>query len=210
MILEMLVVGPFGSNCFIVGDEKTKTGMVIDSGAEPQRIVSTLQRLGLTAELIVITHSHIDHIGAVKQVKDTTGAKLAIHEAEGQGQSMKAVSQMLASFMGGKAEELPPPDILLKEGDTVKVGELSFKVLHTPGHSSGGLSLFGHGVVFTGDSLFNFGIGRTDFPGCSFDVLMQGIRTKLMTLPDDTRVYPGHGPETTIGAEKQWNPFLKM
>ena len=210
MILEALAVGPFGSNCFIVGSAETGKGMIVDPGAEGQRIVSTLQRLGLSAELIVITHGHIDHVAATKQVKEATGAKLAMHEAEGQGEAFNATSQMLASFMGGSADDMPAPDILLKDGDTVKVGDLNFQVLHTPGHSLGGLSLVGHGVVFTGDTLFNYGIGRTDFPGCSFDDLMHSIHDKLMVLPDDTRVYPGHGPETTIGAERQGNPFLRM
>ena len=212
MILETLVVGPFGSSCFIVGSAETGKGMIVDPGAEGQRIMNTLQQLGLSAELIVITHGHIDHVAAAKQVKEATGAKLAIHEAEGQEKAFNATTQLLAglAFIGGSADDLPEPDILLKDGDTVKAGDLSFQVLHTPGHSPGGLCLVGHGVVFTGDTLFNYGIGRTDFPGCSFDDLMNSIHGKLMPLPDDTRVYPGHGPETTIGAERLGNPFLRM
>jgi len=104
---------------------------------------------------------------------------------------------------------MPEPDRLLHDGDILEVGELRFTVLHTPGHSPGGISLVGNGVVFSGDTLFNFGIGRTDFPGCSQEQLLQSIRTKLMTLPDETIVLPGHGPQTTIGTERNWNPFLR-
>jgi glyoxylase-like metal-dependent hydrolase (beta-lactamase superfamily II) len=106
-------------------------------------------------------------------------------------------------------DSMPEPDRLLHDGDILEVGELRFTVLHTPGHSPGGISLVGNGVVFSGDTLFNFGIGRTDFPGCSQEQLLQSIRTKLMTLPDETIVLPGHGPQTTIGTERNWNPFLR-
>jgi glyoxylase-like metal-dependent hydrolase (beta-lactamase superfamily II) len=114
----------------------------------------------------------------------------------------------MGMFMSGSAEPLPKPDILLKDGEAIEVGDLSFTVLHTPGHSPGGISLYGHGMVFVGDTLFNFSIGRTDFPGCSHQQLIESINSKLLTLPDETIVYPGHGPQTTIRAERQHNPFL--
>ena len=208
MILETLEVGPFLSNCYIIGSETGK-GMIIDPGAEAERILATAERLNLSITLIVATHTHVDHIAALPQVKEATKAEFALHEAEGTGKLTQAFSRMLSPFLGGSFRSLPQPDRLLREGDRIELGELGFTVLHTPGHSPGGICLLGHGVVFCGDTLFNYSIGRTDFPGCSYAQLMHSIHTKLMVLPDETRVLPGHGPETTIGFERKWNPFLQ-
>lgn len=208
MILKQLVVGPFASNCFIVGSESTKHGMVIDPGADGGAILRSIDKLGLSIDLIVVTHLHPDHSGALKEVCDSTGADFAVHEEEGGGK-FGAFSQMAASVMTGSFGRLPKPKKLLKDGDIIDIGDLHFTVHHTPGHSPGGISIVGHGVVFSGDTLFNFGIGRTDFPGCSHAQLMDSIHNKLMTLPDDTVVYPGHGPATTIGDERRGNPFLR-
>lgn len=210
MILHTLVVGPFMSNCYVIGDEKARKGIIVDPGADADGIMSTVDRLGLSIDTVVLTHTHVDHLGALKEVIEGTRARLAVHELESQGHVYKAMAQMFGPLMGGSFGKMPGTDRLLKEGDAIEAGELRFKVLHTPGHSPGGLCLLGEGVVFSGDTLFNLGIGRTDFPGCSFDDLMRSIRTKLLVLPDDTIVYPGHGPSTTIGAEKQWNSFLRM
>ncbi|MFC2050284.1 MBL fold metallo-hydrolase [Chloroflexota bacterium] len=205
MILETLVVGPFASNCYIVGSESSKRGIIIDPGAEANVILETAKGLGLTISLIVVTHTHIDHVGALTPVKDGTGAEFALHGAEtGPG----VLSRMLSSMAGGSMSQLPKPDRLLQDGDTIDIDDLNFTVLHTPGHSPDGISLYGHEIVFTGDALFNYGIGRTDFPGCSYDQLMESIQNKLMTLPDETVVYPGHGPSSTIGEERKGNPFL--
>ena len=205
MILETLVVGPFASNCYIVGSESSKRGIIIDPGAEANVILETVKALGLTIPLIVVTHTHIDHVGALTPVKDGTGAEFALHGAEtGPG----VLSRMLSSMAGGSMSQLPKPDRLLQDGDTIDIDDLNFTVLHTPGHSPDGISLYGNGIVFTGDALFNYGIGRTDFPGCSYDQLMESIQHKLMTLPDETIVYPGHGPSSNIGEEKRGNPFL--
>lgn len=208
MILKTLEVGPFASNCYIVASEKTKEAMVIDPGDEAGAILNTVKKLGLTVKLIVITHGHGDHVSALGQVKEATGAPVAIHGDD--AAIMRGSGQMLTMMLGVKSEAPPAPDMLLKDGEVIKVGELSFKVAHTPGHSPGGICLIGEGVAFTGDSLFNYGIGRTDFPGSSYEELMDSIRTRLLTLPDDTVVLPGHGPETTIGDERRGNPFLRV
>jgi hydroxyacylglutathione hydrolase len=205
MILETLVVGPFASNCYIVGSKSSKQGIIIDPGAEAKVILKTVKDLGLTIPLIVVTHTHIDHVGALTPVKDETGAEFALYNSEA---ASGVFSRMLSSMSGGSLNQLPKPDRLLKDGDTIDIGGLHFTVLYTPGHSPDGISLYGHKIVFTGDSLFNYGIGRTDFPGCSYDQLMESIQNKLMTLPDETIVYPGHGPSSTIGEERKGNPFL--
>ncbi|HUV51978.1 MAG TPA: MBL fold metallo-hydrolase [Dehalococcoidia bacterium] len=208
MIIKALVVGPFASNCFIVGSEKTKQGIIIDPGADPKNILRTVRDLDLSIVLIVATHNHIDHIGALRPVKDATGATFAVHEADAKGALPAVVGRMMGLMMGS-LKSPPQPDRLLKDGDIIEAGDLKFKVLHTPGHTPGGISLLCNGVVFSGDTLFNLGIGRTDMSGGDYGKLIESIATKLMVLPDDTIVYPGHGPETTIGAEKKWNPFLR-
>ncbi len=202
MILKKLVVGPFASNCYIVGSESDNEGMIIDPGASTKQILSDIKELGLSIRLIVMTHGHMDHIGALKGVKEATGAEVAIHADDARFLRRLSLSTVYSlSFP-------PPPERLLGDGDSIDIGDLHFTVLHTPGHSPGGICLLGHGVLFSGDTLFNYGIGRTDFPGASHNQLMNSIYTKLMTLPDDTVVYPGHGSDTTIGTERRTNPFL--
>ncbi len=183
------------SNCYIVGSELTKEGLVIDPGAEPDAILKVINNLGIKIKLIVATHGHIDHVSAVNRIKEATGAPLAMHEAE--------------TVKGGVFEKSPPVDKPLKHGDRIEVGDLRFEVRHTPGHSPGGIVLAGEGIVFSGDTLFQFSIGRTDFPGGSYEQLMTGIFKQLMVLPDETPVYPGHGPDTTIGMERKGNPFVQ-
>jgi hydroxyacylglutathione hydrolase len=209
MIVKMLVVGPLASNCYIVGSSSIKEGMIIDPGAEAGTILRTVQQMGLSISLIVVTHAHIDHIDALSAVKERTNAQFAIHEAEKELLSTPPPMSVVASLGLSPFKSAPQPDRLLKDGDRIDVGDLHFEVLHTPGHSPGGICLSGHGVVFSGDTLFNFGIGRTDFPGGSHERLMKSIREKLMVLPDETIVYPGHGPSTTVGDERRGNPFLQ-
>ncbi|MBA7569352.1 Hydroxyacylglutathione hydrolase GloC [subsurface metagenome] len=179
--------------------------MIIDPGDEAEVILRKVKDLGLEIRSIVLTHGHIDHIGALKEVKEATGAEVAIHTDEA-----KSLQGQSSSTLLGLAYPTPlPPDRLLQDGDSLDIGDLHFLVLHTPGHSPGGICLSGEGVVFSGDTLFNCGIGRTDLPGGNSSQLMNSIHTKLMTLPDNTIVYPGHGPETTIGTERRGNPFLQ-
>ncbi len=206
MKLESLEVGPFASNCFIVGSEAGE-GIVIDPGAEANRILKAIEKLKLDIKLIVATHGHVDHVGAVKEVKEATGAQFAMHGDD--VQMLSSGGNFLASLFGVSVSSIPEPEILLHEGDTLEVAGLSFRVLYTPGHSPGGICLLGDGEVFVGDTLFCQSIGRFDFPGASGSQLLNSIHTKLMVLPDSTVVYPGHGPKTTIGDERRWNPFLK-
>ena len=208
MIVKMLAVGAFAANCYVVGSSATNEGMIIDPGAEADAILGTVQQTGLSVSMIVITHAHIDHVGALREVQEKTHAQFAIHESE-KGLLLSAPMRMLTSLGISPVKSPPRPDRLLKDGECIEVGDLQFEVLHTPGHSSGGICLSGHGVVFSGDTLFNLGIGRTDFPGCSHERLIKSIREKLMVLPDETIVYPGHGPTTTIGDERRANPFLQ-
>ena len=209
MILKKLVVGTFAANCYIVGAEATKEGMIIDPGDDAKSILKSVEDLELDIKFIVLTHSHIDHIGALREVKEATGAEVAIHVDEAkslpkQGRSLSTL------FVVGLSYKAPPsPDRLLKDGYSLDIGDLHFLVLHTPGHSPGGICLFGHETVFSGDTLFNYGIGRTDLSGGSSSQLMNSIHTRLMVLPDNTIVYPGHGPDTTIDAERRGNPFLR-
>lgn len=201
MIIEKLELEPYGSNCYIVGDESKKEGIIIDPGAGANQILKRVEELGLEIKLILLTHRHPDHIGALVEVKEATGAEVAIHSDDG---------GPLRTHWGPDTSPQPPPspDRLLNGGDSIDIGDLHFVVLHTPGHTQGDICLLGEGVVFTGDTLFNFGIGRSDLPGGDGNQLMDSIHTKLMVLPDSTVVYPGHGPHTTIGTERQGNPFL--
>ena len=206
MIFKALTVGYIATNCYIVGSEVTRRGMVIDPGASPKTILTAVNNLNVKIELIVITHSHFDHLGAVKTLKDATGAKFAVG---GNAKTTPDTFSRMVVLMSGGSVSVPEPDLILKEGDTIDIDDLHFEVLFTPGHSPDEICLYGHGILFSGDTLFNSGIGRTDFPGCSFEQLADSIKNKLYKLPDNTVVYPGHGPATTIGDEKRGNPFVR-
>ena len=206
MIIKLLVVGPLASNCYIVGDEATNEGVIVDPADEAEIILQSVAEFGLTIRSIVLTHGHPDHIAALKEVKEATGAEIAVHTSDSEYHRQQA----LALTFGFRCPSLPPPDRLLKDGDSLDIGELHFKVIHTPGHTPGGICLLGHGVLFSGDTLFNYGIGRYDLPGGDYAQLMNSLQATLMALPDETIVYPGHGPKTTIGAERRDNPLLNM
>lgn len=197
------------TNCYIVGSESTNDGMIIDPAADPKFIMDNVRKLGLDIKLVVATHTHPDHTMALADVVRETGAQFALHRDEPFGEQSAGASRMISMMVGGPVESPPTPDRFLTDGDVVEIGDLSFTILHTPGHSPGGICLYGHGIVFVGDTLFNFSVGRTDFPGCSHEVLIDSIQRKLMAMPDETVVYPGHGPKTTIGTERQHNPFLR-
>ncbi|MBI4284236.1 MAG: MBL fold metallo-hydrolase [Chloroflexi bacterium] len=206
MIIERLELGQFASNCYIVSAESSQKGIIIDPGADAGRILKKVEDLGLEIASIVLTHSHMDHVGALKEVKEATAAEVAIHADD-------AAGLQRSHSWGGEShtshQPPPPPDRLLQGGDSIGIGDGHLLVLHTPGHTPGGICLLGDGVLFSGDTLFNSGIGRFDLPGGNGRLLMTSIYTKLMVLPDSTVVYPGHGPETTIGIERRQNPFLR-
>lgn len=206
MILESLEVGPIMANCYILGCEETKEAAVIDPGGDPERILQILNRLGLTVKLIINTHGHFDHVGANKQLKSATGAPILIHE--GDAPMLSHLRSSAASF-GLSVEDSPTADQMPADGDTLTFGRITLKVIHVPGHSPGGIALQAEDSVFVGDTLFSGSIGRTDLPGGNFDDLIASVRTKLFTLPDDTQVLCGHGPATSIGREKRYNPFFR-
>ncbi len=206
MIIELVDVGPMAANCYLGGAESNKEGLIIDPGAEADTILDRVKELELKIKIIVLTHAHFDHIGALGEVKEATGAEFLVHADDVPTLQRRHQPDM---FPGLSRQPPPTPDRLLHGGDSLDVGDVHFLVLHTPGHTPGGICLLGEGVVFTGDTLFNLSIGRTDRPGGSYDQLMNAIHTKLMVLPNNTVVYPGHGPATTIGTERLWNPFLR-
>ena len=205
MQLSRLVVGPLQVNCYIVHDEKTKEAIVIDPGDDGREILDLIREKGLKVRYIVNTHAHFDHVGANKLLKDATGAELLIHEADS---GLLSTTANHARMFGMTAPSSPKADRYVKHGDVLTVGALTLTVLHTPGHSAGGISLAGDGMVFTGDALFAGSIGRTDLPGGDLMTLITSIKTYLLSLPDDTVVLSGHGPQSTIGDERRENPFL--
>ena len=209
MIHEVIPVGWLQCNCSIIGDEMTGEALVIDPGDEIERVEKILARHQLKVKGIIITHTHIDHIGGLDKLKRATGAAAMMHEADF---PMYRDLGGLATLLG-----VPPPPVVdvdrfLKEGETVRWGSMALEILHTPGHSPGSLSLHMPGEnarIFSGDTLFNGSIGRTDLWGGSFEEILKSIHGKLLPFADETRVYPGHGPATTIGEERANNPFLQ-
>jgi glyoxylase-like metal-dependent hydrolase (beta-lactamase superfamily II) len=207
MIIHPMAVGPLQANCYIVGCPDTRQAVVIDPGGDGDRILAVVEAERLSVTGIVNTHGHFDHVGANKHVKSATGVDLMIHSLD--APMLKHMAQTAAAW-GLRADESPAPDRLLEDGDSVMCGNIEFKVIHTPGHSPGGISLHADNAVFVGDSLFAGSIGRTDLPGGSYDTLIQSIQTRLFSLPDDVVVYAGHMDTSTIGREKRTNPFCRM
>jgi glyoxylase-like metal-dependent hydrolase (beta-lactamase superfamily II) len=205
LIIKELVVGPLMANCFICGCSKTKEAVVIDPGGDADTILLSLADSKLKVKYIINTHGHFDHVSANGKMKAATGADILIHPLDA---PMLEKLSSNAAFFGVSVENSPPCDQTLEEGDTVSFGDITLKIIHTPGHTPGGISLYTNGIVFVGDTLFAGSIGRTDFPGGDFNTLISSIKTKLFNMEDDIRVFSGHGPETSIGVEKRHNPFV--
>jgi len=209
MILKVLSVGLLDTNCYIIECEDTKEAIIIDPGfekAETKRVLEEIYQRDLNVKYIVNTHGHFDHISGNGIIKDATDASILIHRAD---TSMLVDPEINLSEKLGFKVISPPADTVLEEGDIIKIGQVRLEVIHTPGHSKGSISLFGEGVVFTGDTLFAGSIGRVDLPGASLEEIIRSIRGKLMKLSDQIIMHPGHGPPSTIGRERRNNPFLR-
>jgi glyoxylase-like metal-dependent hydrolase (beta-lactamase superfamily II) len=203
--IRSFTIGPLETNAYLIVDEGNPQALLIDPGLESEDIYDVLHKEGLELSAIVNTHGHFDHVCGNAFFKAKTGAPILIHQED--VAMMRQAAQQALTF-GFQVPTPPPPDRLLAEGDDVVVGESRMRVLHTPGHTPGGICLYGDGFAFVGDTLFAGSIGRTDLVGGSIEVLLASIRSKLLSLPDETAVYPGHGPPTTIGEERVSNPFL--
>jgi hydroxyacylglutathione hydrolase len=197
--------GSFAENCWLVADGAQGVAAVVDPGEDAGRILAEVSRRGWRVDAIWVTHAHIDHVMGIAQVKAATGAPVYLHALD-QRLYENVVEQ--GRWFGFAVKPLPPPDVLWNHGDVVRLGSLEFEVRHAPGHAPGHVILVGHGHAFVGDVLFQGSVGRTDLPGGDGRTLDQSIRSELLTLPDDTVVHPGHGKETTVGAERGSNPFL--
>ena len=203
MVIKKLVVGALENNCFIIADEQSKECFVVDPGDEPDRILDVVRENHFKVTYVICTHAHFDHVAAVSEIKKETGAKLLIH-ADDLPIYRNTKEQAIA--WGFDADDQPEPDGFVSEGDSLMVGGLRFEVLHTPGHSPGGICLYGHGILVTGDTLFAGSVGRTDLVGGDTAALRKSFK-RLMSLPAEVKVLPGHGPESTIGREKLDNFF---
>jgi glyoxylase-like metal-dependent hydrolase (beta-lactamase superfamily II) len=204
--VEVLVNGPFQENCYLVHDDVTKTGAFFDPGCEAERLLRTASFLGINIEAVFNTHGHIDHAGAVAEVVEATGAPFALHPDD-----RFLLDQMPAQarMFGLPPVRVPAVDRDLQGGDEIAVGGHVARVIHTPGHTPGGVCFLFDEFVIVGDTLFQGSIGRTDLPGGSTERLLLSIRDGLLTLDDDLRVLCGHGPATRIGEERRYNPFLR-
>jgi glyoxylase-like metal-dependent hydrolase (beta-lactamase superfamily II) len=205
MIIHTLILGPMQANGYLLECEETHSAIMIDPGDDADEILSILEERKLNLELIVNTHGHIDHISANDDLKKKTSAKLFIHRLD--ADMIVNPHKNLSSFIG-RAISSPPPDIVLEDGDNLEAGTINLKVIHTPGHSPGSICLLADSDIFTGDLLFAGSIGRYDFPGSSYEQIMNSLK-KIMEFNDDLIVYPGHGPVTTIREERDTNPFLQ-
>ena len=201
MKIQRYLVRQYQSNSYLVAADDG-AGMIVDAGGDGEGIVAAAEQAGFEVKLLLLTHGHFDHVGAVREVKEATGCTVAIHQDDAGKLGRFSLNTII------KRAVPPAPERLLVDGDEINVGELRFRVLHTPGHTPGGICIYGHGVVFTGDTLFRRSVGRTDMPRGSHSELLRSIQSKLIVLPDETVVLPGHGASSTIGEERRENPFL--
>jgi glyoxylase-like metal-dependent hydrolase (beta-lactamase superfamily II) len=209
MIQEVIPVGMLQCNCYVLGDETTREAVVIDPGDDIERVQQVLAQHMLTPKYLVATHAHIDHVGGLEKLARASGAAVLMHQADLPLYQNLATQ---AAWLGMRSPGTIEIDQLLREGDRLRWGARALEVLHTPGHSPGSLSLYLPGDerrVFSGDTLFQASIGRTDLWGGSYEEILRSIQSKLLSLDDLTPVYPGHGPATTIGDERRFNPFLR-
>jgi len=198
--IEKVVVGPLSSNSYLVYDPEMHEGIIIDAGGDGDKIVALVDRAGVKVGYLCCTHAHFDHTLAADYVRSVLGCKFLIHKDD----------VWLLEMAAKSARKYVEPDGYLYDGYMIEVGQQPLKVLHTPGHTPGSVSIVGDGFVFTGDTLFAGTVGRTDYPGGNAEQLADSLSKKLMSLPDDYVVYPGHGRPTTIGAERRSNPFIKL
>jgi hydroxyacylglutathione hydrolase len=210
MLIEQLEVGNFTVFTYLLGCQETGEGIVVDAAAEVDRILNVAKARGINRiKYIVNTHSHADHVGGNRELKLRTGAEILVHEED--AERLANPPQFILQLF--QCEASPPADAYVRDGERIEFGSRHVTVMHTPGHTPGGICLHTPGHVITGDTLFVEGVGRTDLPGGSFDVMIHSIRTKLFSLPDETIVYPGHNygssPRSTIGREKRYNPFVR-
>jgi len=208
MIFKYRETGPLLVNCYLIGDEQTREAVVIDPGGDVEAIEFLLKEDDLKVKAIINTHTHFDHIGGNADLKERTGAPILVHPTE---KDLLTGMEGIARQWGIDFKPSPPADDFLEEGDVYEIGEIKLEVLHTPGHSPGGLTfkVAGMPMVIVGDSLFQFSIGRTDFPGASHALLIKSIKEKIIALGDEYEVYPGHGPPTIVERERKFNPFLQ-
>ena len=207
MIHEILPVGALQCNCSILGDEASHEAIVVDPGEEIPRILAVLQRHDLTVKQILITHAHIDHIAGAARLRALTGAPVLYNASD---LPLVKMMDLQANWLGVATPEVHPPDDTLDDGKLIAIANLSGSILHTPGHTQGSVCLYlpAHNLLLAGDTLFAGSVGRTDLPGGDGPTLIRSIHNKLLPLPDDTVVIPGHGPKTTIGIERNSNPFI--
>ena len=206
LIVKGIVVGVFAENCWVIGNRRTSEGIVIDPGDQADDILAMAKDMGVNIKVIANSHAHVDHILGVREVQEKTGAKFLMHE--GELSIAKSAASSAKMFTGQDVEPPPDPDAYLNDGDEIDVDGVKLKVIHTPGHTPGSLSFYTEGMLFSGDTLFRGSIGRTDLPGGDYAQEMASIVDRLMELPDETVVLPGHMQETQIGMERKTNPFV--